>query len=194
MEIVITSDEFRRLSYATQKELLGFLVNGEGDMMFGQDDTDAGVAVETSGSSNPEKKVLPINSIQAAELLSNLAEKSQQTLRLFALGGRVDVKDLVGEGCPYKDMNDLKRSFVAAVNRRLRTVVGDRSAVLFSSDRDRQRIRVLPVAAAALRHAMGIPEPEPSGPAEAFDYEEELGMDDASELELDWQPNNLGRF
>ena len=45
-------------------------------------------------------------------------------------------------------------------NRRLRTVVGNRSVVLFSSDRDRQKIRVLPAAASALRQAMGIPELE----------------------------------
>jgi hypothetical protein len=72
------------------------------------------------------------------------------------LAERVDIDDLVGAGKPYKDMNDLKRSFVGAVNRRLRTVVGNRGAVLFSSDRDKKRIRVLPMTAAALQHVMGI--------------------------------------
>ena len=47
---------------------------------------------------------------------------------------------------------------MGAVNRRLRTVVGDRAVVLFSSDRNRTRIRLLPATAYALRQAMGIPE------------------------------------
>lgn len=163
MDLVISSEDFRRLSPATQKELLAVLMGGDsdGDAMFGMDDYDAVPASSTQGgSANAGKRVFPINPGQASELLSNLAEKSQQTLRLFAEGERVSVDDLVGEGRPYKDLNDLKRSFVGAVNRRLRTVVGNRSAVLFSSDRDRQKIRVLPMTASALRQVMGIPEPE----------------------------------
>ncbi|MBK9161149.1 MAG: hypothetical protein IPM27_06250 [Nitrosomonadales bacterium] len=163
MELVITSEDFRRLSPATQKELLAVLMggDGDGDAMLGLDDYDSMPASGSQvGSASTGKRVFPINPAQATELLSNLAEKSQQTLRLFAVGERVAVDDLVGEDRPYKDMNDLKRSFVGAVNRRLRTVVGNRSAVLFSSDRDRQKIRVLPTAASALRQAMGIPEPE----------------------------------
>jgi hypothetical protein len=163
MELVITSEDFRRLSPATQKELLAVLMggDGDGDVMLGLDDYDSMPASGSqAGSASTGKRVFPINPAQATELLSNLAEKSQQTLRLFAVGERVAVDDLVGEDRPYKDMNDLKRSFVGAVNRRLRTVVGNRSAVLFSSDRDRQKIRVLPTAASALRQAMGIPEPE----------------------------------
>jgi hypothetical protein len=163
MELVITSEDFRRLSPATQKELLAVLMggDGDGDVMLGLDDYDSMPASGSqTGSASTGKRVFPINPAQATELLSNLAEKSQQTLRLFAVGERVAVDDLVGEDRPYKDMNDLKRSFVGAVNRRLRTVVGNRSAVLFSSDRDRQKIRVLPTAASALRQAMGIPEPE----------------------------------
>lgn len=163
MDLVISSEDFRRLSPATQRELLAVLTGGDsdGDAMFGMDDYDSASANTTQGGSpNAGKRVFPINPAQASELLSNLAEKSQQTLRLFAEGERVSVDDLVGEGRPYKDLNDLKRSFVGAVNRRLRTVVGNRSAVLFSSDRDRQKIRVLPMTASALRQVMGIPEPE----------------------------------
>lgn len=85
-------------------------------------------------------------------------QESQQTLRLFAERERVAVDELLGDGRSYKDMSDLRRSFVGAVNRRLRTVVGDRSVVLFSSERNRKRIRVLPATAFALRHAMGMPE------------------------------------
>ena len=174
MDLVISSEDFRRLSPAAQKELLAVLMGGDsdGDAMFGMDDYDSASANSTQGgSATTGKRVFAINPAQASELLSNLAEKSQQTLRLFAECERVSVDDLVGEGRPYKDMNDLKRSFVGAVNRRLRTVVGNRSAVLFSSDRDRQKIRVLPVAASALRQTLGIPEPEGLDPYDGVDLD-----------------------
>ncbi len=174
MELVITSEDFRRLSPATQKELLSVLMGSDvdGDALFGLDDYESMSASGTLvGSASTGKRVFPINPAQATELLSNLAEKSQQTLRLFAEGERVSIDDLVGEGRPYKDMNDLKRSFVGAVNRRLRTVVGNRSAVLFSSDRDRQKIRVLPTAASALRQAMEIPEPQGLNSFDGADFD-----------------------
>ncbi|MBU0752979.1 MAG: hypothetical protein KJ787_04070 [Gammaproteobacteria bacterium] len=182
MDLVITSEDFRRLSSATQKELLALLMNGEserdatpelGDLEIFEPQ---GATLNASfGSGTPTGKlVFSINAEQSDELLSNLAEKSQQTLRLFAIGERVAIDDLIGDSRPYKDMNELKRSFVGAVNRRLRTVVGNRSAVLFSSDRDRQRIRVLPGSAAALRNAMGIPEPEVEDAFDSSDYEDEL--------------------
>ena len=161
MELVITAESFRRLSPAAQNEILALLLGTQDE---------AGRAAVTSGTSMPtvagsnddedsaKRRVFALSSAQATELLSNLAEKSQQTLRLFAERERVPVDELLGEGRPYKDMSDLKRSFVGAVNRRLRTVVGDRAVVLFSSDRNRKRIRVLPATAFALRQAMGIPE------------------------------------
>lgn len=174
MELVISSEDFRRLSPSTQRELLAVLMGGEGDgdIMFGLDEYEASSDSGVQGSpSNAGKKVFPINPAQATELLSNLAEKSQQTLRLFAEQERVAIDDLVGDERPYKDMNDLKRSFVGAVNRRLRTVVGNRSAVLFSSDRDRQRIRVMPISASALRVAMGIADPEVSDTYDGVDFD-----------------------
>lgn len=177
MELVINAEDFRRLSPATRKELLALLMGGEGDgeAMPGPDDYDTPLPPEMPGGAvSAGKRVFPINPTQAAELLSNLAEKSRQTLRLFAVGERVAVDELIGEGRPYKDMNDLKRSFVGAVNRRLRTVVGDRSAVLFSSDRDRQRIRVLPLTASALRQALGIPEAEMDDVFDGMDFDAAL--------------------
>lgn len=54
------------------------------------------------------------------------------------------------------------RGHICAVNRRLRTVLDDRGVVLFSSDRERKRIPVLPVTASALRYVLGI-ESEPAG-------------------------------
>lgn len=159
MQVVITAESFRKLSPATQNEILSLLLGRpeevantgmahDLDAWHGQGAPDAG--------DNAKRRVSSISTAQATDLLSNLADKSQQTLRLFAERERVTVEELVGDGRPYKDMNDLKRSFVGAVNRRLRTVVGDRSVVLFSSDRNRKRIRVLPGTAFALRQAMGI--------------------------------------
>lgn len=168
MDLVISNGEFQRLSESTQRELLGVLTGSVPvqyeDVRVEAFEVDPFVEVPLSsystdaGSSDPAKRVIGITTDQAAELLANLADRSQQTLRLFAVAGHVGINELVGEEAPYRDMNELKRSFVGAVNRRLRTVVGNRSVVLFSSDRDRRRIRVLPHAAAALRQAMGIPE------------------------------------
>ncbi len=171
MDLVISHGDFQRLSAATQQELLAMLTgvahglpNADGD-----EGMDVGPLAEIpitayggdSGSSvDSAKRVIGISAEQAGELLANLAAKSQQILRLFAVAERIGIDELVGEECPYRDMNDLKRSFVGAVNRRLRTVVGNRAVVLFSSDRDRRRIRILPLTAAALRQAMGIPEPD----------------------------------
>lgn len=161
MELVITAESFRELSPAAQSEILALLL-GTQDLV-GRGALTSGMTMPRAGGSNDneetgKRKVFALSSVQATELLSNLAEKSQQALRLFAERERVAVDELLGEGRPYKDMSDLKRSFVGAVNRRLRTVVGDRSVVLFSSDRNRKRIRVLPATAFALRQAMGIPE------------------------------------
>ena len=158
MQIHITSDEFRRLSPATQRELLSLLIGDDGtEEDVGAEDFDALMGGHSEHDN--ARQVININKEQTVELLANLAERSQQTLRMFALAERVEIVDLVGEGKPYKDMNDLKRSFVGAVNRRLRTVVGHRGAVLFSSDRDKKRIRVLPMTASALKHVMGIEAP-----------------------------------
>ena len=66
--------------------------------------------------------------------------------------------DLIGEKGRYRDFTDLKRSFVGAVNRRLRTVTENRLAMLFASDRDKTRIRITPKSAMSLRLALDIPE------------------------------------
>jgi hypothetical protein len=191
MDLVISHGDFQRLSTATQQELLAMLTgvqrgvpNADGDA-----GTDVGPFAEVPiasydaepGSAESAKRVIGISAEQAGELLANLADKSQQTLRLFAVAERVGIDELVGDERPYRDMNDLKRSFVGAVNRRLRTVVGNRSVVLFSSDRDRRRIRILPHTAGALRQAMGIPDPDIG---EVFE-EIEPGSDESPEMMLD---------
>lgn len=168
MDLVISQNDFQRLSAATQQELLAMLSGVQRGVSNeeGGEGMDAGPFADIpitaydseSGYSESAKRVIGISAEQAGELLANLADRSQQTLRLFAVAERIGIDELVGDERPYRDMNDLKRSFVGAVNRRLRTVVGNRAVVLFSSDRDRRRIRILPHTAAALRQAMGIPE------------------------------------
>lgn len=190
MDLVLSQSDFRRLSQTTQQELLAVLSGGAAVRDVPNAERDEVVKVSSldeiplaayegeSGYSDSEKRVIGISAEQASEVLANLANRSQQTLRLFAVAERVGIDELVGEDRPYRDMNDLKRSFVGAVNRRLRTVVGNRSVVLFSSDRDRRRIRILPYAAAALRQAMGIPEPDMG---EVFE-EIESGFDELPEI------------
>lgn len=172
MQLHITSEEFRRLTPATQRELLSLLTGDDSaEDYLGAEDYEP--PSNASNTGNGDRRVVGITVEQTKELLSNLADKSQQTLRLFAQSERVEIDALVGEDMPYKDMNDLKRSFVGAVNRRLRTVLGDRGVVLFSSDRDRKRIRVLPVTASALRYVLGI-ESEPVGNDGVTDVFEEF--------------------
>jgi hypothetical protein len=83
---------------------------------------------EKSGAA---KTVVDLDEMEARALLANLSAKSVETLRLFASGDSVSLDAIVGEGKAYENLSDLKRSFVGAVNRRLRTVTRNRSAVLF---------------------------------------------------------------
>jgi hypothetical protein len=191
MDLAISHGDFQRLSPATQQELLAMLTGTERGAPSAERDEaiDVGPFAEVplasydsdTGSPEPAKRVIGISAEQAGELLANLADKSQQTLRLFAVAERVGIDELVGDERTYRDMNDLKRSFVGAVNRRLRTVVGNRAVVLFSSDRDRRRIRILPHTAGALRQAMGIPDPDIG---EVFE-EIEPGSDESPDMMLD---------
>lgn len=189
MKLVISQGDFQRLSPNTQQELLTLLTGAENvlPMLSRNDAVEVGPLDEIPlasydgdpGDATPAKRVIGISAEQASEMLANLADKSQQTLRLFAVAERVGIDELVGDERPYRDMNDLKRSFVGAVNRRLRTVVGNRSVVLFSSDRDRRRIRILPHSAAALRQAMGITEPDIEDVFEEIEpsFDESPGME-----------------
>jgi len=88
---------------------------------------------ETLYSYNPTevKKVIEIDLDQTHELMSNLSEKSIQTLKLFCSDNPVHLDSLIGEDKTYKSYIELKRSFVGPVNRRLRTVTKNKSAMLF---------------------------------------------------------------
>ncbi len=110
-------------------------------------------STERSGDS---KKVIDISAEEAKALLGNLSAKSIETLRKFASGESVAFDSLVGPGNAYENLSDLKRSFVGAVNRRLRTVTRNRSAVLFRKidGEGGVSIAVRPMTAAALQQAM----------------------------------------
>ncbi len=188
MMIMITPQDFRRLSAGCQRELLSLLAPGEPEQPPREDEMsmpsldpdpygpvdahlfaplradDNALAFQTFASETADtgaKRVIDISLEQARELIANVSERSQDALKLFAAGQTVPLATLLGPTAPYRDFNDLKRSLVGAVNRRLRTVTENRSAVLFSSDRDKTRIRITPLSAAALRQALQMPEPLP---------------------------------
>jgi hypothetical protein len=107
------------------------------------------------------KSVIDITTEQAKSLLANLSAKSIETLKLFATEPTVRLDQLVGENYPYANFGELKRSFVGAVNRRLRTVTRNRMAVLFRKvatniEGGGDEIAVRPLTAAALRDAFSL--------------------------------------
>ena len=142
MHIVLTQHDLERLSPSTREELqallFGTLSDGE---EFATDDAppvieygDVDTGNESWERSYPTadtKVVVETDVEQARKLIANLSPKSIDTLKRFVDGGTVSLDSLIGEGNPYETFNDLKRSFVGAVNRRLRTVTKIRTAVLF---------------------------------------------------------------
>ena len=110
---------------------------------------------------NKKVVVVDITVDQARDLIANISEKNDGTLRLFATGQWIPLTSLIGADGIYGDYSNLKRSFVGAINRRLRTVCGNRNAVLFKSDSTKTMIKTRPLTALALRCAFGIPEPMP---------------------------------
>ena len=143
MQIVLTQQDIERLSPSTREELQSLLFGSpsEGDEFAtdslqptfecegfagGLDDPWEGAFQGSDG-----KVVIDTDVEQMKKLVANLSAKSIETLKRFADGGSVPLDSLIGEGNPYETFNDLKRSFVGAVNRRLRTVTKIRTAVLF---------------------------------------------------------------
>lgn len=170
MMLTITKEDFTRLSSACQRELLALLGYREGEE---SDDSNESIPYEDgyfplpdelhsvlqqseeAGVPSAGKRVIDITPDQAKELISNISDKSIETLRRFASGGPVQIDDLCGDDRPYSNLSDLKRSFVGAVNRRLRTVTGNRQAVLFLTVKDEgtdagKLIAVRPLTAASL--------------------------------------------
>ena len=173
--IVLTPDDFKKLSPSCRQEVLSLLdlreqsFEDDGNTYYAEDgDTpsNAPLPLRPSGLTSDdvleEEHVVDLTVDQARELVANISPKSQQTLKRFALGTPVALEELIGEGRDYRDVTDLKRSLVGAVKRRLRTITANRLAVLFSSDRDKTRIRIKPLAAASLRKVLEVPEPMPA--------------------------------
>ena len=180
MMLVVTPQDFKKLSKACQSELiaiLGFSLGNteyldESFASFNEDEeiiADLYIQKPRHPSANDivgDKQVIDISDEHAQSLIANISDKSLETLKLFAQGEPIDLNELVGISKPYENFNDLKRSFVGAVNRRLRTVTGNRQAVLFSSAKSRDsneqtKIKVKPRTAAALRRVLNINEPLP---------------------------------
>lgn len=175
MMLTITTEDFRKLSESCQRELIGLLgymgVN-EGvsddesipyeDSFLRLDNDDFYFPISDSQEApSGSKRVIDITPEQAKELIANISDKSIETLRRFASDKPVSLGDLIGMNRPYSNLSDLKRSFVGAVNRRLRTVTGNRQAVLFltvKSDNPQidTKISVRQVTAISLRLAPGL--------------------------------------
>lgn len=171
--LTITSEDFSKLSSSCQRELLALLGFRGADE---SDDSNESIPYEDgypplpdelhsfdrqsegSETSSATKRVIDITADQAKDLIANISDKSIETLRRFAMGEPVLIDDLCGDDKTYSNLSDLKRSFVGAVNRRLRTVTGNRQAVLFltvnsDSTQAATKIAVRQATAASLSHA-----------------------------------------
>ncbi len=110
------------------------------------------------------KRVIGISTLHAKALIANISERSLETLTLFAEGNPIELDQLVGPERPYENLTDLKRSFVGAVTRRLRTVTKNRQAALFLqkslTNADGNVVPAISIRAEttdALREALGLP-------------------------------------
>ena len=177
MMIIVSPQDFKKLSRACQLELISMIGFSVGNAEYPYDS----LAVEDEAIADlyihkprhpvandivGDKQVIDISNEHAQLLIANISGKSLETLKLFAQGEPIELNALVGTDKLYENFNDLKRSFVGAVNRRLRTVTGNRLAVLFSTVKSKSggeetKIRVKPRTAAALRCVLDIREPLP---------------------------------
>jgi len=175
---MISPEDFRRLSATCKQELIALL--NSPDKQPPEDEIAApfegleGEAMDYD-QSEPDypaiddvfdkKRVVSITVKQAAELVAKFSAKPRETLKLFASGLPLSPEDLfIGENRPYVDKATFKRSFVGAVNRRLRNTVWkgrEDRPVLFSSNFDESRISIKPLTAASLRQALDVAEPTP---------------------------------
>jgi hypothetical protein len=106
-----------------------------------------------NSKSKNQKRVIGIDESQARDLIANLSDKSIETLKYFTTEDPVLIDTLVGKGKPYANFNELKRSFVGPVNRRLRTVTQNKISVLFrkiDQDGDESKISVKPETGSSL--------------------------------------------
>lgn len=170
MHIVITQDDLARLSSQTRAELQRVLF-GQPELVSDDGDFDSGFPpppdqesvyetmsewAEVPEVTADSKVVIDITPDQVRALIGNLGQKSVESLKEFGTDGMVRLDSLVGEGRSYETFSELKRSFVGAVNRRLRTVTRNRSAVLFRRVEIESEIyiAVRPSTADALRQVL----------------------------------------
>ncbi len=176
MMLTITPEDFAKLSISCQRELMGLLgftqINNTDDCGIDNEsipyedmrvDADflASMYSEIPAATSTVKRVIDINPAQAKDLIANISDKSIEMLTRFATGEPISLNDLFGDDKPYANLSDLKRSFVGAVNRRLRTVTGNRQAVLFLtinpvSSESEVQIAVRQTTAISLTHALGL--------------------------------------
>lgn len=173
MMILLSSNDMDRLSTACRHEiqLLFFSRQSEDfpadDEVFGFETPSDFHSFDTSTDThddveNDTRRVVQINPDQAKKLVANISEKSLQTLQLFTSGLPVRVDALVGKDKPYENLTDLKRSFVGAVTRRLRTVTRNKKVSLFLRDSvtgndgdEKVAISVRPATAESLLGVLG---------------------------------------
>lgn len=172
MMIVLSQSDLEKLSPQLRQELQQFLFGQSSSeelpefvseeefngIHFQEPSDDTSILWEgTEDTTGDAKKVIDISIDQAKALVANLSSKSIDTLRLFASGEVVSLQSLVGAEMAYASFAELKRSFVGAVNRRLRTVTRNRSAVLFRKVDELEGIgiAVRPQTANALRVQFG---------------------------------------
>lgn len=170
MFITLNASDIQRLSTECRAELMSIMMSPGGDPLETLDHfpEESLQDFDVDESANPtavdvldEKVVVDVSVEEARDLIANISPKSLDTLKLFASGKPVVLASLIGKEGIYDDYSNLKRSFVGAVNRRLRNVSANRNAVFFSSDRDKTRIRTTAQTALALRCVFNIPEPLP---------------------------------
>ena len=173
MMLILSGDDISRLSAACQQEIFALIGLRRDQNAFsdesegGFDGLDAweGLSYEAEETRYDVKRVIDITPDQAKALLANISEKSRQTLQRFVEGIPTALDELIGDDKPYENLTDLKRSFVGAVTRRLRTVTQDRQATLFlkstlvdGTGEERSAVYVRPATAEALRIAFDFPE------------------------------------
>ena len=174
MMITLTEHDIDRLSLACRQEIQQLIFSRQSETLLPDEDAfefepppdfhsfDASIDPHDDVEHNT-RRVVEINPDQAKKLVANISEKSLQTLQLFTSGLPVAVDELVGIDKPYENLTDLKRSFVGAVTRRLRTVTRNKTVSIFLrdsiSDNDGEKkdaISVRPATAESLRSVLGF--------------------------------------
>lgn len=173
MMIVLTIHDIGRLSPVCRHEIQQLLFSRQSEVfpadeeVFGFETTSDFHSFDTPTDTHDDvehdtKRVIEINPDQAKKLVANISEKSLQTLQLFTSGLPVPVDVLVGIDKPYENLTDLKRSFVGAVTRRLRTVTRNKKVSLFLRDsisgndgEEKIAIAVRPATAESLLGVLG---------------------------------------